>query len=68
MTEAVKAKVDRDRDLQDFFEKLLELFISAQKICTKAPIFMSGGHQPGQDAHPIIVVLPPKLYLVAFIK
>ena len=41
--EAVKAKFDRDRDLQAFFEKLPTLFMLAQKISTKAPIFTSGG-------------------------
>ena len=47
MLEAVKEKFDRDRDLQDFFEKLHAIFTSTQKISTQAPIFTSGGHQPG---------------------
>ena len=37
--ETVKAKFDRDSDLQDFFETVHALFKSSQKISTQAPIF-----------------------------
>ena len=43
MSEAVKEKFDRDRDLQEFFEKLPEIFTSMQKLSTKAPLFEAGG-------------------------
>ena len=55
MSKAVKEKFDRDRDLQAFFEKLPALFTSTQKISTKAPIFTSRGHQPGQGTQSPIV-------------
>ena len=45
MLEAVKAKFDRYRDLQAFFEKLPVLFTLVQKISTKSASFMFGGHQ-----------------------
>ena len=49
MTKAVKAKFDKDRDLQEFIEKLPEIFMSAHKISTKAPLFKTGGYQPGHE-------------------
>ena len=45
MPEAIKAKFDRDSDLQAFFEKLPAIFTSAQKISTEVPIFTSGEQQ-----------------------
>ena len=48
MSEEVKAKFDKDRDLHAFIGKLPELFTSAQKISTKSPFFTIGGYQPGE--------------------
>ena len=49
MLEAVKEKFYRDRDLQEFIEKLPEIFTSVQKLSTKAPLFeASGSRKPGQ--------------------
>ena len=49
MSEAVKEKFYRDRDLQAFIEKLPEIFTSIQKLSTKAPLFEAGGsRQLGQ--------------------
>ena len=43
MPETLKERFDRDRDLQAYIEKLLELLTSVQKITTKAPLFEAGG-------------------------
>ena len=43
MSEAVKEKYDRDRDLQAYIEKLPELLTSVKNITTKAPLFEAGG-------------------------
>ena len=49
MPEAVKEKYDRGRDLQEYIEKLPEIFTMVQKLSTKAPLFEAGGsRQPGQ--------------------
>ena len=49
MSEAVKAKFDKDRDLQAFIEKLPEIFTSVQKLSTKSPLFEVGGYQPSHE-------------------
>ena len=43
MSETVKEKFDRDRDLQAYIEKLPELLTSVQKLATKAPLVEAGG-------------------------
>ena len=43
MSETVKEKFDRERDLQAYIEKLPELLTSVQKITTKYPLFETGG-------------------------
>ena len=53
MSETLKEKFDRDRDLQEYIEKLPELLTSVQKLSTKPPLFEVGGSrlpapQPGQ--------------------
>ena len=48
--EVVKAKFDKDRDLQAFIEKLPDIFTSTHNISTKAPLFTTGGYQLGQEA------------------
>ena len=50
MSEAMKAKFDKDRDLQAFIEKLPEIFTSTHKISTKEPLFEVSGYQPGHEA------------------
>ena len=50
MSEAVKAMFDKDRDLQAFIEKLLEIFKSTHNISTKSPLFEVGGYQPGHES------------------
>ena len=49
MLEAVKEKFDKNRYLQEFIEKLLEIFTSVQKLSTKSPLFEVGGYQPGNE-------------------
>ena len=49
MSEAVKEKFDKERDLQAFIEKLPEIFTSVQKLSTKSPLFEVGGYQPGHE-------------------
>ena len=49
MSEAMKENFYWDRDLLAFIEKMLEIFMSAQKLSTKAPLFEAGGsRQPVQ--------------------
>ena len=53
MLETVKENFDRDKDLQEYIEKLPELLMSVQKLTTKAPLFEASGSrltapQPGQ--------------------
>ena len=53
MSETLKEKFDRDRDLQAYIEKLSEIFTTVQNLSTKAPLFEVGGSrlpatQPGQ--------------------
>ena len=49
MSEAVKEKYNRDRDLQAYIEKLPEIFTTVQKLSTKVPLFeASGSRQLGQ--------------------
>ena len=43
MSEAMKEKYDRDRDLQAYIEKLPEIFTTVQKLSTKSPLFETGG-------------------------
>ena len=43
MSETVKEKFDRDRDLQEYIEKFPQSLTSVQKITTKAPLFKAGG-------------------------
>ena len=50
MSKEVKEKFDKDRDLQAFIEKLLELFTSAQNISIKAPLYMASGYQLGPES------------------
>ena len=49
MSEAVKEKFDKDRDLQAFIEKLPKIFKSVQKLSTKSPLFEVSGYQPGHE-------------------
>ena len=56
MSEAVKEKFDRDRDLQDYIEKFPTIFTQVQKLSTKSPLFEVGGYplpvpQTGQIPH-----------------
>ena len=51
MSKAVKEKFDKDRDLQEFIEKLPEIFRSAHKISIKSPLFEFNGYQPGHEFH-----------------
>ena len=43
MSEVMKEKFDQDRNLQDYIEKLPEIFTKVQKLSTKAPLFKVGG-------------------------
>ena len=49
MSEAVKEKFDKDRDLQDYIEKFPAIFTQVQKLSTKSPLFKVGGYQPGHE-------------------
>ena len=48
-SEAVKEKFNKDRDLQAFIKKMLEIFTSAHKISTKAHLFEVDGYQPRHE-------------------
>ena len=49
--ETVKAKFDKDIELKAFFETLPELFQSAQKISTQAPLYTSSRTRATVFAH-----------------
>ena len=49
MSEAVKEKFDKDRNSQEFIEKLPEIFMSVQNLSTKSPVFEVGGYQLGHE-------------------
>ena len=47
----MKEKFDKDKELKDFFETLPELFQSAQKIHTRAPLYTGSSTNPQVIAH-----------------